>query len=230
MISKRHKNNLSTINRESEYDLKEAISLIKSASLVKFDESIDMAINLGVDPRHADQLVRGTVSLPNGTGKSVRVIVITKDEDKESEAKKAGAEDAGFDSLIDKIKTGWVDFDVMIATPDVMPDVGKLGKVLGPRGLMPNPKTGTVTNDITKAVSEVKTGKVEYRVDKFGVIHVSVGKISFEENKICENINACMNAIIKSKPTSLKGTYLKKCTISTTMGPGIKINKMNFLS
>ena len=230
MVSKRHKNNLSTIDRESEYDLKEAISLIKSASLTKFDESIDMAINLGVDPRHADQLVRGTVSLPNGTGKNVRIIVITKDDDKESEAKKAGADEAGFDVLIDKIKTGWVDFDVMIATPDVMPDVGKLGKVLGPRGLMPNPKTGTVTNDISKAVSEIKTGKVEYRVDKFGIIHVSVGKISFEENKICENINACMNAIIKSKPTSLKGTYLKKCTISTTMGPGIKINKMNFLS
>ena len=230
MTSKRHQNNLSTINRDADYDLKDAISLIKSASLTKFDESVDMAVNLGVDPRHADQLVRGTVSLPNGTGKNVRVIVITKDDDKESEAKKAGAEEAGFDSLIDKIKKGWVDFDVLVATPDVMPDVGKLGKVLGPRGLMPNPKTGTVTNEIEKAVSEVKAGKVEYRVDKFGVIHVSVGKISFDENKIFENINACMKAIVKSKPASIKGTYLKKCTISTTMGPGIKINKMNFLS
>ena len=230
MTSKRHQNNLSTINRDADYDLKDAISLIKSASLTKFDESIDMAVNLGVDPRHADQLVRGTVSLPNGTGKNVRVIVITKDDDKESEAKKAGAEEAGFDSLIDKIKKGWVDFDVLVATPDVMPDVGKLGKVLGPRGLMPNPKTGTVTNEIEKAVSEVKAGKVEYRVDKFGVIHVSVGKISFDENKIFENVNACMKAIVKSKPASIKGTYLKKCTISTTMGPGIKINKMNFLS
>ena len=230
MTSKRHQNNLSTINRDADYDLKDAISLIKSTSLTKFDESVDMAVNLGVDPRHADQLVRGTVSLPNGTGKNVRVIVITKDDDKESEAKKAGAEEAGFDSLIDKIKKGWVDFDVLVATPDVMPDVGKLGKVLGPRGLMPNPKTGTVTNEIEKAVSEVKAGKVEYRVDKFGVIHVSVGKISFDENKIFENINACMKAIVKSKPASIKGTYLKKCTISTTMGPGIKINKMNFLS
>ena len=229
MISKRHKENLSVIDRDTEYHLTEAVSLMKSTTLVKFDESIDMAVNLGVDPRHADQLVRGTVSLPNGTGKNIRVIVLTKDDEKIKEAKDAGADDVGHSELIDKIKTGWVDFDVMIATPDVMPEVGKLGKVLGPRGLMPNPKIGTVTNEISKSVQEVKAGKVEYRVDKLGVIHVMVGKLSFEEDKICENIRACMNAIVKSKPNSLKGPYLKKCTISSTMGAGIKINKTDFI-
>ena len=230
MISNRHKNNLSAIDRNKEYDLKEAISIIKALSSAKFDESIDIAVNLGVDPRHADQLVRGTVSLPNGTGKDVKVIVISKDEEKNNQAKESGADEAGFDELISKIQKGWVDFDVLIASPDVMPDVGKLGKVLGPRGLMPNPKTGTVTNDITKAVVEVKAGKVEYRVDKLGVIHVSIAKTSFEEDKICENISACMNAIVKSKPASVKGTYLKKCTVSSTMGPGIKINRINFIN
>ena len=229
MISKRHKENLSVIDRDTEYHLKEAVSLMKSTTLVKFDESIDMAVNLGVDPKHADQLVRGTVSLPNGTGKNIRVIVLTKDDEKIKEAKDAGADEVGFSELLDKIKTGWVDFDVMIATPDVMPEVGKLGKVLGPRGLMPNPKIGTVTNEISKSVQEVKAGKVEYRVDKLGVIHVAVGKLSFEEGKICENIKACMDAIVKSKPNSLKGPYLKKCTLSSTMGPGIKINKTDFI-
>jgi len=230
MGSKRHNDNLLSIDRGLEYDLKEAITLLKKAKIVKFDESVDIAVNLGVDPRHADQLVRGTVSLPNGTGKNVKVIVLTKDDEKISDAKDSGADDAGFDELFSKIQKGWVDFDVLVATPDVMPEVGKLGKVLGPRGLMPNPKIGTVTNEIKKAVSEVKAGKVEYRVDKFGIIHVSVGKTSFDEEKIFENINACMNAIMKSKPTSLKGPYLKKCTISSTMGPGIKVNKMNFIS
>ena len=229
MISKRHKENLSVIDRDTEYHLTEAVSLMKSATLVKFDESIEMAVNLGVDPRHADQLVRGTVSLPNGTGKNIRVIVLTKDDEKIKEAKDAGADDVGFSELLDKIKTGWVDFDVMIATPDVMPEVGKLGKVLGPRGLMPNPKIGTVTNEISKSVQEVKAGKVEYRVDKLGVIHVTIGKLSFEEDKICENIKACMDAIVKSKPNSLKGPYLIKCTLSSTMGPGIKINKTDFI-
>ena len=230
MGSKRHNDNLLSIDRGLEYDLKEAITLLKKAKIVKFDESVDIAVNLGVDPRHADQLVRGTVSLPNGTGKNIKVIVLTKDDEKISDAKDSGADDAGFDELFSKIQKGWVDFDVLVATPDVMPEVGKLGKVLGPRGLMPNPKIGTVTNEIKKAVSEVKAGKVEYRVDKFGIIHVSVGKTSFDEEKIFENINACMNAIMKSKPTSLKGPYLKKCTISSTMGPGIKVNKMNFIS
>ena len=214
-IGKRHKKNLSNCDRDLEYELNDAISLMKGLSAAKFDESIDVAINLGVDPRHADQLVRGTVSLPNGTGKKVRVVVIAKDDDKIAIAKDAGADESGFEDLLSKIETGWMDFDVLIATPDVMPQVAKLGKVLGPRGLMPNPKTGTVTADISKAVSEVKAGRVEFRVDKFGIIHISVGKISFDEEKIYENIKVCMNAIMKARPSSVKGTYLKKFTISS---------------
>tara|TARA_Y100000994_G_scaffold184152_1_gene152975 strand:+ start:649 stop:1344 length:696 start_codon:yes stop_codon:yes gene_type:complete len=228
--SKRHKNNLEAYDSMIEYSLKDAISLIKSFSKTKFDESVDLAINLGVDPRHADQLVRGTVSLPNGTGKNISIVVLTKDEEKAEEAKKAGADYAGFDELFSKIENGWVDFDVMVATPDIMPEVGKLGKVLGPRGLMPNPKTGTVTTDITKAVSEVKLGKIEFRVDKFSVIHVSIGKISFDENQLFENISTCMDAIMKAKPSSSKGTYLKKFTISSTMGPGIRVDRTNFIN
>jgi len=229
-VSKRHKENLSTCDRDLEYPLNDAVSLIKSLSHTKFDESVDMAINLGVDPKHADQLVRGTVSLPNGTGKSIKVVVIAKDDDKINMAKDAGADDSGFEELLSKIEKGWVDFDVLIATPDVMPQVGRLGKVLGPRGLMPNPKTGTVTSDISKAVSEVKAGKVEFRVDKLGVIHISVGRISFEEDKLCENIEVCMNAIIRAKPASVKGIYLKKFTLSSTMGPGIRVDKKSFIS
>tara|TARA_B110000116_G_scaffold177476_1_gene153611 strand:- start:9 stop:704 length:696 start_codon:yes stop_codon:yes gene_type:complete len=229
-LSKRHKNNLSNYKRDTLYDINDAIALIKSFSNVGFDESVDMAINLGVDPRHADQLVRGTVSLPNGTGKNIRVIVLTKDDEKVLEAKDAGAEDAGFDDLFNKIKGGWVDFDSMIATPDVMAEVGKLGQILGPRGLMPNPKTGTVTNKVSEAVNEIKAGKVEFRVDKFGVIHVSVGKLSFEEDKLYENIKACMDAIVKAKPASLKGVYLKKFVISSTMGPGVKIDNSHFIN
>ena len=213
-----------------EYDLKEAISLMKSFSKTKFDESVDMAVNLGVDPRHADQLVRGTVSLPNGTGKNIRVLVLTKDNEQGKKSIEAGAEFAGFDELFTKIEKGWTDFDVMIATPEIMPQVGKLGKVLGPRGLMPNPKTGTVTKDVVKAINEVKAGKVEFRVDKFGVIHLSIGKLSFDEDKLFENISTCINAIVKARPTSAKGTYLKKFTISSTMGPGIKINKTSFIN
>ena len=228
--SKRHKNNLEAYDSMIEYSLKDAISLIKSFSKTKFDESVDLAINLGVDPRHADQLVRGTVSLPNGTGKNISIVVLTKDEEKAEEAKKAGADYAGFDELFSKIENGWVDFDVMVATPDIMPEVGKLGKVLGPRGLMPNPKTGTVTTDITKAVSEVKLGKIEFRVDKFSVIHVSIGKISFDENQLFENISTCMDAIMKAKPSSSKGTYLKKFTISSTMGPGVRVDRTSFIN
>ena len=229
-IGKRHKENLSNCDRDLEYGLSDAVSLMKSFSSTKFDESVDVAINLGVDPRHADQLVRGTVSLPNGTGKNIRVVVIAKDDDKINIAKDAGADESGFEELLNKIEKGWMEFDVLIATPDVMPQVGKLGKVLGPRGLMPNPKTGTVTADISKAVSEIKAGRVEFRVDKFGIIHISVGKLSFDEEKICENITVCMNAIIKAKPSSVKGTYLKKFTLSSTMGPGIKIDKKSFIS
>ena len=228
--SKRHKNNLEAYDNMAEYSLKDAISLIKSFSKTKFDESVDLAINLGVDPRHADQLVRGTVSLPNGTGKNISIVVLTKDEEKAEEAKKAGADHAGFDELFSKIENGWVDFDVMVATPDIMPEVGKLGKVLGPRGLMPNPKTGTVTSDITKAVSEVKLGKIEFRVDKFSVIHVSIGKISFDENQLFENVSTCMDAIMKAKPSSSKGTYLKKFTISSTMGPGVRVDRTSFIN
>ncbi len=226
--SKRHSANLKKYDGINEHSLKDAISLMKSFSETKFDESVDLAINLGVDPRHADQLVRGTVSLPNGTGKNIRVVVLAKDDEKVKQATDSGAEHAGFDGLFEKIEKGWVDFDVMISTPDVMAQVGKLGKVLGPRGLMPNPKTGTVTNDITKAVNEVKAGKVEFRVDKFGIIHMSIGKLSFDEDKLFENISTCINAIMKAKPASVKGTYLKKFTISSTMGPGIKIDKTNF--
>ena len=229
-MSKRHENNLGDYDRFSEYNLKEAISLMKSFSKTKFDESVDLAINLGVDPKHADQLVRGTVSLPNGTGKDIRVVVLTKDDEKVKQATESGADYAGFEDLFSKIEKGWTDFDVMIATPDIMSEVGKLGKVLGPRGLMPNPKTGTVTNDIVKAISEVKAGKVEFRVDKFGIIHMSIGKLSFEEDKLFENISTCINAIMKAKPTTVKGTYLKKFTISSTMGPGIKIDKISFMN
>ena len=171
----------------------------------------------------------GVQSLPNGTGKNIRVLVLTKDDEQGKKSIDAGAEYAGFDELFTKIEKGWTDFDVMIATPDIMPQVGKLGKVLGPRGLMPNPKTGTVTKDVVKAINEVKAGKVEFRVDKFGVIHLSIGKLSFDEDKLFENISTCINAIIKAKPTSAKGTYLKKFTISSTMGPGIKINKQVLL-
>ena len=229
-MGKRHKENLLKCDRDLEYGLSEAVSLMKSLSATKFDESVDVAINLGVDPRHADQLVRGTVSLPNGTGKNVRVVVIAKDDDKINMAKDAGADESGFEDLLSKIEKGWMDFDVLIATPDVMAQVGKLGKVLGPRGLMPNPKTGTVTADISNAVSEVKAGRVEFRVDKFGVIHIAVGKLSFDEDKICENIKVCMNAIMRAKPSSVKGTYLKKFTLSSTMGPGIKIDRKAFTS
>ena len=227
-IGKRHKENLSNCDRNLEYGLNDAVSLMKSLSPVKFDESVDVAINLGVDPKHADQLVRGTVSLPNGTGKNVRVIVITKDDDKINMAKDAGADDSGFEELLNKIEKGWMDFDVLIATPDVMPQVGKLGKVLGPRGLMPNPKTGTVTADISKAVSEVKAGRVEFRVDKSGIIHTIIGKMSFGSDKIQNNLNTLMSAILKAKPASLKGIYIKKITISSTMSPGIKIDKNSF--
>jgi len=228
--SKRHENNLGAYDILSEYGIKEAISLMKSFSNTKFDESVDLAINLGVDPRHADQLVRGTVSLPNGTGKNIRVLVLTKDDEKVNQAIESNADYAGFEDLFSKIEKGWIDFDVMIATPDVMSEVGKLGKVLGPRGLMPNPKTGTVTNDIVKAITEVKAGKVEFRVDKFGVIHMSIGKLSFEEDKLFENILTCINAIMKARPSSVKGAYLKKFTISSTMGPGIRIDKTSFMN
>ena len=229
MLGKRYKENLENIDRNTEYNLIDAFNIIKNFKSVKFDESIDLAINLGVDPKHADQLVRGTVSLPNGTGKEVKVIVMSKDEEKIKEAKDSGADYVGFDEYFDKIKNGWFEFDVLVATPDMMAEVGKLGKVLGPRKLMPSPKAGTVTNDIKKAVDEIKAGKVEFRVDKFGIIHVSVGKLSFDSDKLVENTKVCMDAILKAKPVSVKGIYFKKLTISSTMSPGLKIDKNNFI-
>jgi large subunit ribosomal protein L1 len=209
--------------KERQYTLKEAFKSIPEVATTKFDESVDLAARLGVDPRRPEQMVRGTVVLPHGTGKNVRVLVFAKGE-KETEAKKAGADYVGSEELIEKIKKGWLDFDKVVATPDMMGAVGKLGKILGPRGLMPNPKLGTVTFDVAKAVEELKAGKVEYRVDKSGNIHVPLGKVSFGSEKLEENFMAIMEAIVKAKPPASKGTYLRTLNISTTMGPAIKLN------
>ena len=228
--SKKYKDNLSKFEFGKEYHLDEAVDILHSFKHSAFDESIDISVNLGVDPKHADQLIRGTVSLPNGTGRKVRVIVITKDDQKNQKAKEHGAIESGSDELIEKIRKGWLDFDVMIASPEMMGEVGKLGRVLGPRGLMPNPKAGTVTPDIEKAVEEVIAGKVEYRVDKAGIISVSIGRLSFDKNKIIENIKSCIGSILKSKPNSVKGTYFKKFILSSTMSPGLKIDKSDFIN
>ena len=208
------------------YALKEALELVVSTSRVKFDETVDAAIRLGVNPRHADQMVRGSVGLPNGLGKSVRVLVFAKG-DKEKEALEAGADIVGSDDIIEKIKGGWFEFDRVVATPDMMGSVGKLGKLLGPRGLMPNPKVGTVTFDVGRVVKELKAGKIEFRVEKGGIIHSSVGKVSFGADKLSENILTLVETIIKLKPASSKGTYLKNISLSTTMGPGIKVDPLN---
>jgi large subunit ribosomal protein L1 len=202
--------------------LKDAISLIKAFKTCKFDESVDIAINLGVDPKHADQLVRGTVSLPNGTGKDVKVLVLCT-PDKEKEAKDAGADYVGLDDYIAKIKGGWTDVDVIVTMPSVMGKVGALGRVLGPRGLMPNPKTGTVTMDVGQAVTDVKAGKIDFKVDKFGIIHAAVAKVSFESKMIVENTHELISTIIKLKPSSSKGDYVKSITLSSTMSPGVKV-------
>ena len=222
--SKRYNNNFEKINREKEYSLEEAAELLTNFSSPKFDESIEVSINLGVDPKHADQIVRGTVALPNGIGKDIKVLVFAKDNLVE-EAKKAGADFVGSDDMVEKVKGGWTDIDVVVATPDMMTEVGKLGKILGPRGLMPNPKTGTVTMDIAKAVTEVKTGKIEFRVEKNGIIHNSIGKVSFSKGKIVENARVFIEAILKARPQAAKGIYMKKVTITSTMGPGIKLDK-----
>ena len=221
--SNRYKNNFKVINREMIYSLDEAVKLIKSCSPAKFDETIDLSVNLGVDPRHADQIVRGTVSMPNGTGKDVTILVLAKG-DAVDKATAAGADFVGSDEFLEKIKSGWTDIDVIVATPEMMPELGKHGRVLGPRGLMPNPKTGTVTNDVEKAVKEIKSGKIEFKVEKNGIVHAGVAKMSFDEDKIAQNITAFIDAIKKAKPSGVKGVYMKKVTVSSTMGPGLKLD------
>jgi large subunit ribosomal protein L1 len=223
MAGKKYKEAAALVDRAKRYSLAEAIGLAKKTAKVKFDETIDLAVNLGVDPKQADQMVRGTVVLPHGTGKKVRILVFAKGE-KEKEARDAGADHVGAEDLADKIQKGWTEFDTVVATPDIMALVGKLGKVLGPRGLMPNPKTGTVTFDVGKAIKDIRAGKVEYRVDKAGIVHVSVGKASFEESKLLENAKSVLESILKAKPSSSKGKYLKAAAMSTTMGPGIKMD------
>lgn len=222
--TKRNKELHEKVNISTEYKLDEAIDALKGNSKVKFVESLDCAIKLGVDPKHADQMVRGTVSLPHGTGKKVKVLVIAKDA-MAKEALDAGADHAGFEEYLEKIKGGWADVDVIIATPDSMSELGKLGRILGPKGLMPNPKSGTVTKDVAKAVNEVKAGKIEFRVDKTGIVHSSLGKLNFETDKLVENANAFINTIIKLKPAASKGQYVKSLFLSSSMGPGLKITK-----
>lgn len=211
------------IDNSKEYALDEALRLIKGVSYAKFDETVEMAFNLGVDPKKTDQVVRGTVSLPYGTGKKVKVLVFAKGE-KEKEALEAGADYVGAEELVEKIQKGWLDFDKTVATPDVMGLVGKLGKILGPRGLMPNPKLGTVTFDLAKAIKEIKAGKVDYKTDKAGVVHVPIGKVSFDLERLLENAKTVINSIVKAKPSTSKGKYLKKIVVSSTMGPGIKVD------
>jgi large subunit ribosomal protein L1 len=211
------------------YPLKEAVELVIKTAPAKFDETVDTAIRLGVNPQHADQMVRGSVVLPNGLGKTVRVLVFAKG-DKEKEALEAGADMAGGDDLIEKIKGGWLEFDRVIATPDMMGSVGKIGKILGPRGLMPNPKVGTVTFDVGKTVKELKAGKVEFRVEKAGIVHSPVGKVSFGVEKLQENVMSVIEAIVKLKPASSKGTYMKSISLSTTMGPGVKVDPLDVRS
>ena len=211
------------VDRTKRYPLEEAVQLAVKASYVKFDETVDMAVRLGVDPRHADQMVRGAVVLPNGTGKTTRVLVFAKGE-KEKEALDSGADVVGSEELIEKIKGGWLEFDKAVATPDLMGQVGKIGKILGPRGLMPNAKTGTVTFDVAKAIREIKAGKIEFRVEKNGIVHAPMGRVSFGLDKLIPNILSFFETILRLKPSSAKGTYFKSITISTTMGPGIKID------
>jgi large subunit ribosomal protein L1 len=209
------------VDRMREYPIPDAVALVKGSSYAKFDETVDVAVNLGVDPRHADQVVRGTVVLPHGTGKSVRVLVITQG-DRVRDAEAAGADFVGIE-YIQKIKEGWLECDVIVATPDVMGQLGALGKVLGPRGLMPNPKAGTVTMDVTKAVREIKAGKIEFRVDKTGNVHAPVGKVSFSAPQLADNVQAFMDTIARAKPAAAKGTYIRSATISSTMGPGVRL-------
>ena len=228
-ISKKRKVALAKIDSSKTYTLTEACSLVKEVSTTKFDASVDVCVRLGVDPRKANQMVRGTVALPHGTGKDVRVLVLCT-PDKEEEAKAAGADHVGLDEFIDKIKGGWTDIDVIITMPAVMGKVGALGRILGPRGLMPNPKTGTVTMDVAKAVTEVKAGKIDFKVDKYGIVHAGIGKVSFEENKIQENISELMSTIMKLKPSAAKGTYVKTIYLSSTMSPSIQVDAKSVIA
>ncbi len=217
------------VDRATLYDPADAVALVKKTATAKFDETVELHIRTGCDGRHAEEQIRGAVVLPHGTGKTVRVLVFAKG-DKVNEAEAAGADFVGGDELIPKIQNeGWLDFDVVVATPDMMGVVGRLGKVLGPKGLMPNPKAGTVTMDVTKAINDIKAGKIEYRLDKSNIVHCPIGKVSFSEEQLTENLKAIMDAIVKAKPASLKGTYLKSITISSTMGPGVKVNTIKYM-
>jgi len=230
MAGKKFTDAKSKIERNQEYALAEAIRLVKETAYAQFDESVDLAFRLGVDPRHADQMVRGSVVLPHGTGKPVRVLVLAKGE-KQREAQEAGADYAGFDDYLAKIeKESWLEFDRIVATPDVMKDVARLGKVLGPRGLMPSPKTGSVTFEVAKAVAEIKKGKVDYRVDKLGNVHVSIGRMSFTADQLVDNARVAIEAIVRAKPPAAKGTYLRRVAVSSTMGPGVRIDKQEAIA
>jgi large subunit ribosomal protein L1 len=222
--SKRFTAAAAKIDRSKDYTIEEAVARVKENSTAKFKESVDIAVRLGVDPKKSDQAIRGTVALPHGIGREVRVLVLAKPP-RDEEAKAAGAEHAGLAEYIQKIQAGWADIDVIIATPDVMGEVGRLGKVLGPRGLMPNPKSGTVTPDVAKAVKEVKAGKIEFRVDKAGILHACVGKANFEQKQLVENIHAFLNTVVRLRPPTAKGTYIKSIHISSTMGPGVPIDR-----
>lgn len=221
--SKRYSEANSKIDRSLQYIPEDAVKILKEVSTAKFDETIELALRLGVDPRHADQMVRGTVALPHGTGKTMRVLVMTKGDNVQA-ALDAGADFAGLEEYVEKINGGWLDFDVVVASPDVMSVVGRLGKILGTRGLMPNPKSGTVTADVSTATREIKAGKIDFRVDKTGIIHTGIGKVSFDETKIVDNIKALVNTVVKLKPASAKGIYLKSISLSSTMGPGIYLD------
>ena len=223
---KRFRAAVATVDRARENTVQEAVGVVKRASFAKFDETVDVAVRLGVDPRHADQVVRGTVVLPHGTGKPVRVLVITQG-DRVREAEAAGADFVGIE-YIQKLKDGWLECDVIVATPDVMGQLGTLGRVLGPRGLMPNPKAGTVTMDVARAVREIKAGKIEFRVDKTGNVHAPVGKVSFSETQLAENVQAFMDTILRAKPAAAKGTYIRSATISSTMGPGVRLDTAGY--
>jgi large subunit ribosomal protein L1 len=228
-LTRKRKSIIEKVQEGKSYSLKDAASLVKDITTTKFDASVDIAVRLGVDPRKANQMVRGTVSLPHGTGKDIKVLVLCT-ADKEKEAKDAGADYVGLDEYLDKIKGGWTDVDVIITMPSIMGKVGALGRILGPRGLMPNPKTGTVTMDIAKAVTEVKAGKIDFKVDKTGIVHSSVGKVSFEAEKLTENINELLQTLIKLKPSSAKGQYIKSVFLSSTMSPGVEIDTKSLVA